>query len=298
VSVTSGAAIAVHGLKRVTIRNVELTFGPHAQGIQFSAADGITIVNASLKLIGAPTATGALPLSSALGISGLASTNVRINRVRAEGCSSGVYLQQCPGAQLTHIEGHNMRGPMPRGQCVQLNNCNHSVLSDFSCENDNSSYTEDNINIFESDNVTLRRGLVDGNNSPSGDGVMYECGDRAHAFMTSGLVEDVDALHQGNGCFGGWGVSGVEFRNCRVLSTHCVGWGGRSKPSSGALVFAGGTEGGANGEPSSGLRIVNATYHSLCKKNLVWPSSAFVQTELTDALFVPRAPLRLQFCWG
>jgi hypothetical protein len=298
VAVSNGSAISVHGFKRVTIRNVELTFGPHAQGIEFSAADGITIVNASLRLVGAPTAAGALPSASAVAIGGSDSADVRIERVRAEGCSAGVYLLQCPGARLSEIEAHNMRGPMPRGQCVQMDKCNSSVLSDFSCENDNSSYTEDNINIFESTNVTVRRGLIDGNNSPSGDGVMFECGDKAHAFMTSGLVEDVDAIHQGNGCFGGWGVSGLEFRNCRVMSTHCVGWAGRAKPSSGALVFAGGTEGGANGQPSSGLRIVNGSYHDLCKQNLVWPGSAFVQTELVDSgAFEPRPPLRLEFCW-
>jgi hypothetical protein len=99
----------------------------------------------------------------------------------------------------------------------------------------------------------------------------------------------------GTGCFGGWGVSGLEFRNVRVMATHCDGWAGRGAPSSGALVFAGGNEGGAN---SSGLRITNATYYQLCKHNLVWPGTAFVETELKDAPFVPRAPLRLAFCWS
>jgi len=93
----------------------------------------------------------------------------------------------------------SLLGPFPRGQCVQFDKCNNSILEDFSCENDNSSYTEDNVNVFESNNVTVRRGLIDGNNSPSGDGVMYECGDKAHAYMTSGLVENVDSVHQGNG---------------------------------------------------------------------------------------------------
>jgi hypothetical protein len=82
------------------------------------------------------------------------------------------------------------------------------------------------------------------------------------------------------------------------MATHCDGWAGRKAPSSGALVFAGGNEGGANGQPSSGLRIINATYFQLCKQNLVWPGSAFVETELKAAPFVPRSPLRLAFCWS
>ena len=127
---------------------------------------------------------------------------------------------------------------------------------------------------------------------------MFECGDRAHAFMTSGLVEDVDAINQGNGCFGGWGVAGLTFKNCRAAKTHCQGWAGRGKPSSGALVFSGGTEGGPHGEPSTGLRIVNSSYSELCAKNLFWPGTAFTETELVEkASFEPRSPLKLEFCW-
>ena len=59
-------------------------------------------------------------------------------------------------------------------RCVQFDKCNNSILEDFSCENSNASWTEDNVNVYESDNVTVRRGVVDGNNSPSGDGIMFE----------------------------------------------------------------------------------------------------------------------------
>jgi len=188
-----------------------------------------------------------------------------------------------------------MRGPFPRGQCVQFDKSNNSALRDFSCENDNSSWTEDNINVYESNNVTVQRGLIDGNNSPTGDGVMFECGDRAHAYMNAGSVLDVDTINQGNGCFGGWGVSNVVFQRVRAARTHCTGWAGRGAPSSGALVFAGGKEAGQ--VPSHNLQIINASYAELCKKNLVWPGSAFTRVELVEKPFVPREPIRLQFCW-
>ena len=112
VEVSTGAAISVHGFERVTIRNVDLSFGPYAQGIEFGGANDIIIINASLRLVGAPTAAGALPSPSALAISGSGSANVQINRVRVEGSSSGVYLVQCPGAHLSSVEGHNMRGAL------------------------------------------------------------------------------------------------------------------------------------------------------------------------------------------
>ena len=50
-----------------------------------------------------------------------------------------------------------------------------------------------------SPNVTIRRGLIDGNNSPTGVAVMYE-------HSSSGLTQDVDAIHQGDGCFSGYDV--------------------------------------------------------------------------------------------
>eukprot|EP01043_Picozoa_sp_COSAG02_P066303 COSAG02_NODE_10274_length_1981_cov_1.943146_2_plen_190_part_00 len=112
VEVSTGAAISVHGFKHVTIRNVDIAFGPRAQGIEFGGANDIIIVNASLRLVGAPTAAGPLPSARALAISGSGSANVQINRVRVEGSSSGVYLVQCPAAHLSSVEGHNMRGAL------------------------------------------------------------------------------------------------------------------------------------------------------------------------------------------
>ena len=94
--------------------------------------------------------------------------------------------------------------------------------------------------------------------------------------------------------FGGWGVSNLVFQNVRAARTHCGGLAGRGPPSSGALVFAGGTE--AN-TPSSGLQLLNGSYANLCRPNLVWPRSAFATVELAEAPFTPRSPLRLQFCF-
>ena len=42
------------------------------------------------------------------------------------------------------------------------------VLEDFYCKNDNTSWTEDSVSIYRSSNASVRRGLIDGNNSPTG----------------------------------------------------------------------------------------------------------------------------------
>ena len=240
-------------------------------------------------------------LLSQLNIHGASTKRLIVDTVRLSGASSGIYLLSCPGALLANVQGKNFRGPFPRGQCVQFDKSAQSRLEHFSCVNDigsNSSFTEDNISIFQSDNVSVIHGLIDGNNSPSGDGVMVESGGSTVTGQTisRGLIEDVDAVNQGNGCFGGWAVSNVVFKSVRVSKTHCGGVDGRKKPSSGALVFSGGSE----GKPpvaSTGLRIENATYQQLCKKNLVWPGQAFAEQTLGQGTFTPRSPLNLKFCW-
>ena len=303
---TAVPCITVSSFRNVTIRNVRVTHGTAAPGMQVAHADGLRIVNASVQLGASSSASsnsggggpvGPLPSSSAVGIDVYGTAELVIERVRTASGSSGIYAVQCPGARLAWVEAHNARGPFPRGQCVQLDKCDGALLEDFSCVNgENVSFTEDNISVFESDNVTVRRGLIDGNNSPSGDGVMVESGGKP-GLVSSGLVEDVDAVNQGNGCFGGWGVSNVVFSRCRVSKTHCVGWGGRGKPSSGALVFAGGSEGTSPKVDSSGLRIEGSIYDQLCVKNLVWPAAAFASTDLAAQPFAPRTPFVNTFCW-
>ena len=56
------------------------------------------------------------------------------------------------------------------------------------------SWTEDAISAWRSSNVTIRQGVVDGNNSPHGVGIMFEGSESA---THGGLIEDVDAIHQG-----------------------------------------------------------------------------------------------------
>ena len=132
-------------------------------------------------------------------IHGLRSNGVFIKRVRVQGGAAGIELHSCPGARLRSISARNMRGPYPRGQCVQFSQSNGASLSNFYCRNDeNSSWPEDSVSVWRSAGATIRDGLVDGNNAPNGVGVMFE-NDRAGA--TGGLVEDVDAIHMGGGCF-------------------------------------------------------------------------------------------------
>jgi len=283
IEVSQGPAIEVDGRSNVTIRNCEIRHGS-GPGISFNGASNLRIENVSVLHTGAP-ASGQNPDEDRVNIVGYGTTGLVIDHARLEKGSSGVYLIECPGAQVRFVEGHDFRGPFPRGQVVQFDKCDDSLLEDFSCENSDTSWPEDIVSVYQSSNVTVRRGLVDGNNSVSGVGVMFEQSGSGHS---GGLAEDVDAVHQGNGCFSGYPGYNVTFRRTRSRDNFCTDQG-RGEPSSGGLAWAGSPE-------SSGLRIEDSRYHNLCQ-GLVWDESVFTAQELTDEDFTPRAPLRLTFCW-
>ena len=166
-------------------------------------------------------------------------------------------VQPRPRAQRRHPR-HARR----RGQCVQFSKSPHGVLEDFVCTNlEDSSWTEDNLSAWYSPNVTIRRGLIDGNNSPTGVAVMYE-----HSL---GLTQDVDAIHQGDGCFSGYDVKRGErlrFERVGCHTNHCEGWAGRGVPTSDSLVFA---AGGGVGY-AMGIEVVNSRYWNLCNPNHIF----------------------------
>jgi hypothetical protein len=281
---TNGPGISVDGHSGVVIRNVEIRHaGGH--GIDIARSDDILIENVSIEHTGAP-ASGQNPNADLDNIYCNGSARPTIKNVRLTRGSSGIYLVECPNSQLSFVEGHDFRGPFPRGQVVQWDKSDHGTLEDFSVECGATSWTEDNVNMYMSLDMAVRRGLVDGNNSPSGVGVIFD-GD-----TSTGVVEDVDAVHMGNGCFSDYaGADGNVFRRTRCRDNICTSQQGRGVPSSNALLWA--------GHPGyTAIRIEQSTYFAACNPgNIVWPAESFAIAKLTNADFTPRSPLRLGFCW-
>jgi hypothetical protein len=280
---SSGPAITVDGYANVVIRNVQILHegGP---GIALTNADDIVIEDVSIEHAGAP-ASGANPSDELNNIECYGSSHPTISRVRLSRGSSGVYLVDCPSSVLSFLEGHDFRGPFPRGQLVQWDKSSDGVLEDFSVINPAGSWPEDNVNVYESTNLEIRRGFIDGNNSPSGVGVIFDGG------FSTGLVEDVDAVHMGNGCFSDYaGGAGVIFRRTRCRDNICTDQG-RGVPLSNALMWCGHSM-------HTDLRIEASTYWNACNPdNIVWPDESFELIEAEEASFTPRAPLDLAFCW-
>ena len=298
-----GDALRVAGASNVTVRNVRIEHAPSGRGIFFQQADNINISGVEVVAV----AQGAAPLRGANNCSlanndcdnilGQSSAGVTISRVRLDGGSTGVELANCPLALVEQVRARNNRGPFPRGQCVQFTHSDGAVLQDFGCFNDNSSWTEDNVNVWRSSNVTVRRGIVDGNNSPTGVGIMFEMSDNA---TRGGTLEDVDALHQGDGCFSGYSARGLSMTRTRCAHNHCAGWAGRGKPASNALMWAAGDELGIRSE---GIVVRDSQFASdMCNPgNVHWEASkggfAGDTVDAVERDFTPRAQPDVRMCW-
>ncbi|MCC0807772.1 hemolysin [Methylobacterium sp. W2] len=232
--VDSGPGIDVDHVKNVTIENVRIHINGNGgaeegAGIRVMRGDNVTIKNVEVFNEGAPAA-GAERTPDHYGISAFEANKLSVTNATFHDTSSGILLQYSPGAELEGIEGYDMRGPFPRGQLVQFGNSPDSTLNNFYVHNDPKvAWTEDNISIYFSDNVTVSNGVIDGNNSPSGQGVIFEN-------SNNGTVRNVDAIHMGNGAFADYGQNNT-FESTRSFD-NIAGDQGRGHPLSNALIWS------------------------------------------------------------
>ncbi len=277
--------------QRVTVRNCRVRHAG-AHGVHAEDAGGLVLQNLEIDHVGAPlSGVGPSPDCNNLNLTDC--PEVRIDRVKASRGSSNVYIRRSNGAYLSFLELHDARGPLPRGQNVQLHGSPDSRLEDFSAENGSSSWTEDNVSVFRSDRCVVRRGLVSYNNSPSGDGVMVE-----GSFDC--LVEDVDAVQQGNGAFaavpqGEAGCGGCSFVRCRTTESYNAPRDGRDAPSSRGLSIYVRISNGARKHT-----VVDCEYFSVANpRNLIWDLRAVNPGwSFKHRPFLPRQPVRLAFGWN
>jgi hypothetical protein len=275
----------------VIVRNCRITHaGGH--GIHAVGAKGVTLESLEIEHRGAGLSGEGLS-TDRNNISLEACPDTVITRIKAAKGAANIYVEASERSVLSWLELHDARGPLPRGQNLQLNKCANSTVEDFSAENGPTSWTEDNVSIFHSDSCTLRRGLVSYNNSPSGDGVMLEGSPDC-------VVEDVDAYMQGNGAFAAVPSDeresgGCIFRRCRTAYSYNAPRDGRDAPTSNGLSFY--TRISPGRLPHA---IIDCSYFDLANPaNLVWQTQALAQqAELNAREFKPRAALRLAFHWN
>jgi hypothetical protein len=285
-------AITVDGFSGVIIRNVVIRY-KGAHGVKVNNAPDTRIEHVDIENIGAPAA-GPLSSSEQNNIQVDNSPRLIVENAKLSRGSAGIYMYGSPNSHLSFIEGYDFRGPFPRGQLAQWNNSNNSILEDFSVVNPQAtSWVEDNVNIYGSPGAIVRRGLIDGNNSPSGIGVIFDGGENA-----TGLVQDVDAVRMGNGCFSNYaGGRGNVFEraNCRDIICGSQGRPWNDNPSkygpmSGGLMYT-----GTGGVGNYGLQIKDSKYYGACG-GTVWPAESFTTVDLREENFALRAPIVADVC--
>ncbi len=279
-------AIEVAGHSNVVIRNVEI-FHEGGHGVKCINAPGLTIENVSITHTGT---TAGEPWEATEGYNNIScelSHGLTISHTRVIGGSAGIYVLSTNAPHLSFIEGYNQRGPVPRGQLVQFNNSPDCLLEDFSVVNDpNEMWTEDNVNVFNSPRCTVRRGLIEGNNSPSGVGVMFEAG------SVDGRVEDVDAIGMGNGAFASWGPDRVQFIRTRWRDNICSDQG-RGTPLSNGIGWA-----VANGAQDIDIYAGEYLRGPGCPYTHWFSGDSNVTTfDIAEVNFAPREPFVNEFPW-
>ncbi|MDB2607139.1 DUF5018 domain-containing protein [Zobellia sp.] len=296
IKTSSQHGIEINNYNGVVISNCIIEYTGAYMGIKFSNADNLTIKNSYIKYTNAPAA-GALDDFTRNCIEGLESQNLVITNVKVEDGSTGIRLNQCDDSELTYIEGHNMRGPYPRGQFVQYDKCIGGLLENFSVINDREvAWTEDNISIYKSAGQQIKKGLIIGNNSPTGVGVLFEDQNTEGARGGfGGAVEDVDFLEMGNGVVSSVeGSKNVTFTRIRAKQIICGELGqNRGTATSNSLIFAAfGTE-----ENTGNNKIIDCLVYDSCNPtNIVWPENNFSVIDYRDDIdFEPRPPIVLNF---
>lgn len=294
-----GPGIVVSHFDGVTIRNCEIhqIDGP---GISFSDAHHIRIEDVVVVHDAAPRSGSHLD-DNQIGIEGSNSNDVGISRVRLEDGSSGIELESTPGAQLSFIEVHDVRGP-GNAACVRVHESDLARIEDFSCENDlHDSRPEHLIAIDDSSNVTVSRGLLDGHNSQFGYGIYFIQNPRQ---ASGGLVEDVDGIRQTNGAFSCFDFGAdITFRRtrareniCDIVTVEipdCVEPGTTGcKPGSGGITW----NASRSASESINNKIEDSVYFDLCDDPTY--GEFIIETgDLVEEDFEPRAPIRITGCW-
>jgi len=278
--VDHGDAVTITN-NNVTLENCRIHYAD-GNGVSISDASHVTIQNCEIIDTSPPSGTNQ-GTNENDDIVAQNAPNLTVQDTTVRDGSTGMYLLNSPGATISHVDGYDFHGPFPRGQFVQFDKSGNSSLTDFYAFNDPAhSSPEDVVSVYASPNTTISNGVIDGNNSQDGVGVMFENG------STGGRVTNVDAIHQANGAFSSYN-SDVVFDHTRSFDNIATDQG-RGLPSSNALIW---------NVSSPGVSIENSTYtHPADPGNIVWDASKAVVADVhQDPSATPMAHMTAQHDW-
>lgn len=221
----------------------------------------------------------------------------RLERIRAAGGSTCVYVQGGSDLFIDRFFGIDPFGPLPRGQAIQCNGVHNVTIGNITgIAALDRSWVEDTVSLYRCTGVLTIFGdwLLDGNNSENGWGFMEELNEWDEVRILPGTRRD--AIRQGCGGFCWAGTPNGRGGLVRVRDVHSTGQGGRPAPSSGGLaVGAFDWEHAGN----SGIAVdtrVECIYYNV--PYIAWDEAKFSsQSVFEEDNFVPNPPLALSWPW-
>lgn len=260
--------------------------------VRDSSATNTVLVNVYVNNVGAPSGQQAEASSGYNNIEAVGSDGTYYVNVRLRGGSSGIYHLTSDIAAISNLEGYDFKGPFPRGQLFQFNQCDNVHVSDFSCINDpDNSWPEDVCSFYRCNDSTATRGFLDGNNSQAGVGYMCEG-------SVDCTISFVDVVNMANGSFSAFSVESVQagtnihYDDCRTKD-NIVTSQGRGTPLSNGLWFA------AYNDDLTGIEFNRCLWYNDANPSTgVFYLSTYIDVEdFTEEDFTPRAAIELTFAW-
>jgi hypothetical protein len=138
--------------------------------------------------------------------------------------------------------------------------------------------------VWQSSNIVIASGLIDGNTSQYGGAVQIDDASK------NVVVTDVDAVHTQAFCFSSWVApddgGNIEFRNLRCRDTAC---NSQKQPE---LAYVGPPP--QSGKQHYGVRFENDIYANLCSPNTpTWGTAQMEIADIRQEDFIAKtAPLR------
>lgn len=175
----NGTAITV-AHNNVTIKNCKIVYNCSGQstayGIYASGKSGLTVIDCEIINMGIPMRgeAGSTTQSCVRMDNG---GDLTIARVTVRGGSTGVQLVGITNSDISFLEGHDIRGPQPRGSVIQWASClgTHTAVDMSSEVMPGTSHPEDSFSVFKTPNVTMERIKAPlGTDGPSGRGLVIE----------------------------------------------------------------------------------------------------------------------------
>lgn len=224
------------------------------------------------------------------------------------GGSDSIWMKNCHHAHITNWASYNIHGPFPRGHCIQTSYCNDAIIENFICKNQwQYSYTGDTINLWRSTRLTVSNGVILGENSPTGTGLMLEESDILEENKDNQWV-NVDHVY-GKGlstCFSTYGGTNVTWDNVGCRDNYNGARGGRDEHQTSGIMFYAGWENPNNVENCcypTNIKIRNSKFWNTCHKPWIWSNKqkapdAWVEQDLIAEDFdLNEHPIDLKLCF-